>query len=88
MPGDEAPRRDLVVIGASAGGIETLTRIVAELPADLAATVCIVVHIAPTSPARLPASCSAQDRSTAGRRPTAIRSSPARSWWRRPITTW
>ena len=53
MPGDEAPRRDLVVIGASAGGIETLTRIVAELPADLAATVCIVVHIAPTSPSAL-----------------------------------
>jgi two-component system chemotaxis response regulator CheB len=45
--------RDLVVIGASAGGVDTLMRVVAGLPADLAATICIVVHIAPSSPSAL-----------------------------------
>jgi two-component system chemotaxis response regulator CheB len=47
------PRHDLVVIGASAGGVETLRRVVAGLPSDLPAAVCIVVHIAPTSPSAL-----------------------------------
>lgn len=45
--------RDLVVIGASAGGVETLKRVVADLPADLPAAVCIVLHIAPDSPSLL-----------------------------------
>ena len=46
-------RRDLVVIGASAGGVEVLTRVVRGLPADLRAAVCIVLHIAPGSPSML-----------------------------------
>jgi two-component system chemotaxis response regulator CheB len=45
--------RDLVVIGASAGGVETLKRVVAGLPADLGAAICIVLHIAPDSPSLL-----------------------------------
>lgn len=45
--------RDLVVIGASAGGVEVLTRVVKGLPADLRAAVCIVLHIAPGSPSML-----------------------------------
>lgn len=40
-------------MGASAGGVETLKRVVANLPADLPATVCIVLHIAPDSPSML-----------------------------------
>ena len=42
-----------MVIGASAGGVETLKRVVANLPGDLPATVCIVLHIAPDTPSML-----------------------------------
>jgi len=42
--------RDLVVIGASAGGVEVLTRIVKGLTADLRAAICIALHIASGSP--------------------------------------
>lgn len=46
-------RHELVVIGASAGGVEVLSRVVRDLPPDLAAAVCIVLHIAPGSPSML-----------------------------------
>ena len=43
-------RRNLVVIGASAGGLEALRVIVAGLPQDFMAAICVVVHSAPDSP--------------------------------------
>ncbi len=46
-------QRDLVVVGASAGGVQTLQRIVAGFPPDLPAAVCIVLHIAPSGPSFL-----------------------------------
>ena len=36
----------IVVIGASAGGLDALTRLVAQLPADLPAAVFVVQHMA------------------------------------------
>jgi two-component system, chemotaxis family, protein-glutamate methylesterase/glutaminase len=56
QPADEAAsHRDLIVIGASAGGVEVLRKVVADLPQDLDAAVCIVLHIAPGSPSALAA---------------------------------
>lgn len=52
--------RDLIVIGASAGGIEPLVEVVRGLPADLPAAVLVVVHIPPTQRSQLPAILSRQ----------------------------
>src|SRR4051812_3306865 len=45
---------DIVVIGASAGGLAALIDLVAGLPADLPAAVFVVVHVRPTSSSGLP----------------------------------
>jgi two-component system, chemotaxis family, protein-glutamate methylesterase/glutaminase len=46
----QANVHDLIVIGASAGGVEALTYLVKQLPADLNASVLIVLHIHSESP--------------------------------------
>jgi two-component system, chemotaxis family, protein-glutamate methylesterase/glutaminase len=43
----------LVVIGASAGGVSALQQVIGRLPADLRAAVCVVLHVAPSSPSAL-----------------------------------
>ena len=48
------PGRDIHLIGASAGGVETLSRLVSGLPADLPAALCVVLHLSPTGISALP----------------------------------
>jgi len=38
-------KHDVIVIGASAGGVEAISRLVAELPRDMRASVFVVLHI-------------------------------------------
>lgn len=46
--------RDIVVIGASAGGIQMLTQLFADLPAGLEASFFVVLHVPADSPSLLP----------------------------------
>lgn len=46
--------RDIVVIGTSAGGVEALSRLVAQLPEDFPAAILVVLHLGPGHRSVLP----------------------------------
>jgi two-component system, chemotaxis family, protein-glutamate methylesterase/glutaminase len=48
------PHRDIVVVGASAGGVEALSRLMAGLPADFPAAIFVSVHFPASSMSMLP----------------------------------
>jgi two-component system, chemotaxis family, protein-glutamate methylesterase/glutaminase len=48
------PGHDIIVIGASAGGVEALQQLVRQFPADLQASVFIVIHLPPRTRSMLP----------------------------------
>lgn len=48
------PGHDIIVIGASAGGVEALAQLVDNLPPDLPAAIFVVLHIPPQSTSVLP----------------------------------
>ena len=45
---------DIIVIGASAGGVAALPKLIGSLPKDLPASVFIVLHISAQGPDLLP----------------------------------
>ena len=47
-------KRDIIVIGASAGGVFALKELVAALPPDFEGSIFVVLHLSPHSPSYLP----------------------------------
>lgn len=47
-------RRDIIVIGASAGGLESLSILLSHLPPDLPAYIFVVQHISPSRKSEIP----------------------------------
>jgi two-component system chemotaxis response regulator CheB len=45
---------DIVVVGASAGGVEATRELLSGVPPDLDASIFIVIHVGPASPGHLP----------------------------------
>jgi chemotaxis response regulator CheB len=51
---DVEMQHDVVAVGASAGGVKALTRLVGSLPPDLPAAVFVALHLSPSAPRVLP----------------------------------
>jgi two-component system, chemotaxis family, protein-glutamate methylesterase/glutaminase len=47
-------KHDIIVVGASAGGVEALTKLVRDFPRDFPAAVFVVLHIPAEAPSLLP----------------------------------
>jgi two-component system chemotaxis response regulator CheB len=54
QPGAQTQQRDLIVIGASAGGVDALQELVRDLPPGFPAAVLVVLHVAATGTSVLP----------------------------------
>src|SRR2546421_106187 len=54
LHGGNMPGHDIIVVGASAGGVEALLTITRTLPRNLPAAIFVVLHIPAQSPSLLP----------------------------------
>lgn len=54
QPETQTRRQDVIVLGASAGGVEALAEVISLLPADLPAAIFVVLHIPPHGASVLP----------------------------------
>jgi chemotaxis response regulator CheB len=54
VEGAEMATRDIIVIGASAGGVDALMRLCSALPKDLPASIFVAQHLSPSSRSLLP----------------------------------
>src|SRR3954470_21141998 len=61
-----AVHREIVVVGASAGGVEALGKLVAGLPPELPAAVFVVLHVSPGGASVLPQILARQTRLSVG----------------------
>lgn len=62
VEGITMPKHDIIVIGASAGGVNALIELMKTLPSDLKASVFIVMHLSPHTKSFLPNILSRQGR--------------------------
>lgn len=53
-PDAEATSRNIIVAGASTGGVEALVQLMGGLPPDIPAAIFVVLHLAPQAPSHLP----------------------------------
>jgi len=79
--------RNIIVMGASAGGVQALAEVVASLPADLPASVFTVLHLSPYGGSTLPDILSRRSVLPAIIRRTERASSRDGSTWRLPTST-
>jgi len=86
MPGHDIGH-DIIVVGASAGGVEALITLVRGLPADLPAAVFVVLRMPADSPSAYHRYWIAADPCLHGRLRMARRSSLDIFTLRRPTTT-
>src|SRR5262252_1373497 len=50
---NDVPGHDIVVVGASAGGLDAVSRLVRVFPSDMPAAVFVVIHVAPSATSAL-----------------------------------